>query len=120
MHVELNALKQKVTANEVAVSALNTTQDNHEARIIALKSSSATHLRRLRHQQLRMEESENRSRRNIRLQGIPEATSGADLKPTVITVLNKVLGRETSSPIELDRVHRVGGRGCTRWFTITP
>lgn len=115
LHVELNALRQQVTANEEAVSVLTTAQDDHEARITALESSSATHLRRIRHQQLRIEDSENRSRRNnIRLQGIPEATSGAELKPTVITILNKALGREATSPIELDRVHRVGGPGGAR------
>lgn len=115
LHVELNALRQKVTANEEVVSVLTTAQDDHEARITALESSSATHLRRLCQQQLRIEDCENRScRNNIRLQGIPEATSGTELKPTVITILNKVLGREAASPIELDRVHRVGGPGGAR------
>lgn len=58
----------------------------------------------------RIENSENRSRsNNVRLQGIPEATSGTDLKSTVITILNRVFDREASSPIELDQVHRVGG-----------
>ncbi|XP_073479740.1 protein HIDE1 [Aquarana catesbeiana] len=119
LQVELNALRQKVTANEEAVSVLTTAQDDHEARITALESASATHIRRLRHQQLRIEDSENRSRRdNIRLQGLPEATSGAKLKPTVISILNKVLGREAATPIELDRVHRTHRAAVVSWQVV--
>lgn len=115
LHVELQALQHRVSTTENAVSVLATTQDDHAARIVALESATTSHLSRLRQHQLRIEDSENRSRRNnIRIQGVPEATSGTDLKPTVVSILNQVLGREVTSPIELDRVHRVGGMGGDR------
>lgn len=85
---------------------------------MALESASTVHPQRLWQHQLCIEDSENRSHRNnIRLQGIPEATSGTNLRPTGLSILNKVLGREAKSPIELDRVHRVGGGSWgLRWL----
>lgn len=106
LHVELNTLKQQVTANEEAVSVLAATQKGHATRITTLESPSKIHLHRLQPHQLYIEDGENRSHRNnIRLQGISEATSGDDLRPTVISILNQVLGRKASTPIELDQVH---------------
>lgn len=117
LHVELNALKRQVSASEVVLSGLATSQADHAAHITALESMSKAHLHRMRQHQLRIEDSENRSRQNnIKLQGIPKATSGTNLRPTVISILNQVLEREVSSPIEHDQVHRVGGQGggCPR------
>lgn len=92
------------------MSALTDTQNDHAARITSLEKASREHLHLIWQHQLCKEDSENRScRHNIRLQGLPEATTGTDLKPLVTAILNTVLGREASFPIELDRVHRVGG-----------
>lgn len=96
-------------------STLATTQADHATRLMVLKPASKAHLYQVRQHQLRIEDSENRScRNNNRLKGIPKATSGTDLRPTAISILNQVLGREASSSIELDRVHRVGGPGGDR------
>lgn len=56
---------------------------------------------------------ENRSRRNnIRLRGLPEATSGGDLRATVTAIFNRLLDKPPTAELELDRVHRVqGSRG---------
>lgn len=98
------------------MSAIVTTQADCAARLLALASVSASHLSHLHQHQFRIEDREHRSRiNNIRLKGIPETTSGIDLKLTVITMLHLALGKE-ASPIDLDRVHRVGGADGRSWY----
>lgn len=59
--------------------------------------------------QLQMDDLENRNRcNNIKLRGIPEATTGADLIAIVKGILNTYLDKPPESELELDRVHRVG------------
>lgn len=41
-------------------------------------------------------------RNNIRLQGIPETIATEDLRPTVLGILNTLLGRQSMESLELD------------------
>ncbi|OCT72246.1 hypothetical protein XELAEV_18035216mg [Xenopus laevis] len=62
-----------------------------------------------------MEDLDNRGRRNnLRIRGIPDSVAAADLGDTVRAIFNSILGRDPSSPLELDRVHLC----CVHKFTI--
>lgn len=53
---------------------------------------------------------EDRTRRNnVRLRGIPEATSAQDLRATVVGIFNTLMNKPVSEHVELDRVHRTPG-----------
>ncbi|XP_018426331.1 PREDICTED: von Willebrand factor A domain-containing protein 5A-like [Nanorana parkeri] len=112
---EMGELRQQVASSDNRVSALSVTVSTHNACIDALEATQAAHRSHLQQLQLRVEDGENRSRRNnIRLRGIPEATQGPHLHATVTAILNSVLGKPPTEPIELDRVHRVAGAGVDR------
>lgn len=79
--------------------------DQKIATLEATLTIQSQHLHALRLQQ---DDLENRSRRNnLKLWGIPEATTVRELCPTVATILNKILGRDPAAAMELDRVHRI-------------
>lgn len=60
--------------------------------------------------QLSVDDGENHSHRNnIRLCGLPEVTSGGDLRATVIAIFNRLLDKPPTAELELDHVHRVQG-----------
>ncbi|KAM5148081.1 uncharacterized protein ACMZJ9_011741 [Mantella aurantiaca] len=60
---------------------------------------------------VQIDDQEDRSRQNnLRLRGIPEATTADDLETSVIAIFSTVLGTQPSSPIVIDRVHRAIGR----------
>ncbi|OCT74252.1 hypothetical protein XELAEV_18033211mg [Xenopus laevis] len=65
-----------------------------------------------------MEDLDNRGRRNnLRIRGIPDSITAADLGDMVRAIFNSILGKEPSSPLELDRVHRALVC-CVHKFTI--
>lgn len=107
---ELHDLKQQVDVVEERVTAIETSQTNTETRLSTLESEYGAFRRHLVDVQLRLDDGENRSRRNnLRLRGIPEATMGPDLRSTVTAILNQVLGKPPTADLELDRVHRIPG-----------
>ncbi|OCT82206.1 hypothetical protein XELAEV_18024719mg [Xenopus laevis] len=51
-----------------------------------------------------MEELDNRGRRNnLRIRGIPESVTQAELRTTVCAIFNTILGKAITEPLELDR-----------------
>lgn len=60
---------------------------------------------------LKMEDTENRSRRNnLRIQDIPEAMMGQDLRAVAVTIFKQFLNRVLDIDIKIDQIQRVQGR----------
>lgn len=75
----------------------------------AMEEAHVDYKRRLILMQLSID-GENRSRRNnIRVRGLPEATSGGDLRATIVAIFNRLLDKPPTAELELDHVHRVQG-----------
>lgn len=56
------------------------------------------------------EDHENRNRRNnLRIRGVPESVTTANILPTLKKLFNDLLGNPETSPIEIDRAHRTLG-----------
>ncbi|KAM9319805.1 neutral amino acid uniporter 4-like [Gastrophryne carolinensis] len=96
----LQALDTRVTsrqsANEAAIADLVQRVEAQNVQILQL--------------QLQHDDLENRHRRNnLRLRGIPEASTGEDVKQIITTIFNKLLDRDAETPIEIDRAHRALG-----------
>uniref|UniRef100_A0A803K8U8 Uncharacterized protein n=1 Tax=Xenopus tropicalis TaxID=8364 RepID=A0A803K8U8_XENTR len=57
-----------------------------------------------------MEDLDNRGRRNnLRIRGIPESVTNAELQQTVSSLFNTILGKAPDTPLELNRAHRTLG-----------
>lgn len=107
---ELHDLKRQVDTVEERVIVLESSQTTTDARITSLELDHKVYRRHLVDVHLRIDDGENRSRRNnLRLRGIPEATMGPDLRSIVVAILNQVLGKPPTADLELDRVHRIPG-----------
>lgn len=118
---ELHDLRQQVDTVEERVTVLESSSSTTDTRIASLEAGQQAIRRQLVEVQLRLDDGENRSRRNnLRLRGIPEATMGPDLRTTVIALLNQVLGKPPASEMELDRVHRIPGPRVTPSATRDP
>lgn len=91
---------QRIEGEVAAVSSHQETQDNvitqHTQQIHMLFAIAEDH--------------ENRNRRNnLRIRGIPETISTAQILPTLKRLFNDLLETEETSPIEIDRAHRTLG-----------
>ncbi|PIO28748.1 hypothetical protein AB205_0221580 [Aquarana catesbeiana] len=107
---ELHDLRQQVDTVDERVTVLESSASTSDARIAAMEQEQRGFRRHLVDIQLKLDDGENRSRRNnLRLRGIPEATMGSDLRATVVAILNQVLGKPPAAELELDRVHRIPG-----------
>lgn len=86
-------------------------QSTIEARVTALEKVNSAQRSQITRLHLKMEDSENRSKcNNLRLRIIPEATVGRDLRAVAVAIFNQLLDRATDTYIEIDRIHRAGGR----------
>lgn len=57
---------------------------------------------------LHVDDLENQSRRNnIRFRGIPENVEDTELRPTIQSICNNILGKPQLDELIIDRVHRV-------------
>lgn len=107
---ELHDLRQQVDTVEERVTVLKSSTSTSDARIASMEQEQRGFCRHLVEIQLKLDDGENRSRRNnLRLRGIPEATMGSDLRATVVAILNQVLGKLPATELEQDRVHRIPG-----------
>lgn len=54
-----------------------------------------------------LDDFENRSRRaNIRIRGMPEATTPRDIIPSMVRVFREILGLPDTAPVEINWAHR--------------
>lgn len=61
-------------------------------------------------QQLRLEEMEDRSRRNnLRLRGLPEAMGSEDLAATALAIFRNIAGDTLPPTVSFDWIHRALG-----------
>lgn len=106
---ELHDLRQQVDTVEERLVVLESSTTT-DARITTLEMEHQAFCCHLVEVQLRLDDGENRSRRNnLRLRGIPKATMVPDLRATVVAILNQVLGKPPTSELDLDRIHHVPG-----------
>lgn len=81
--------------------------DRHAAAIGNLQSTTRTLAIAHRMALYKIEDQENRNRRNnIRIRGLPEATGDEDLLPSIRGIFNGMLGQAADYPLKIDRVHR--------------
>ncbi|KAM5194348.1 uncharacterized protein ACMZJ9_022866 [Mantella aurantiaca] len=107
---EMLALKQDVSKVGSRVQNLEESMTKLDATILQLTQSSTLQISYISQLQLQIDDQEDRERcNNLRLRGIPEATTNNDLEETVLAFFNRLLGPSSSSPIVLDRVHRALG-----------
>lgn len=100
---EVKALATRVTGGETSLMAL-------EGRVAALEEVRNAQAEALMVQQLRLEEIEDRSRRNnLRLRGLPAATGPEDLADTEAAIFRNIPGVDLPPRLEFDRVHRALG-----------
>lgn len=106
VRTELHSLTDCIDAEEAAASSL-------ELRVSALECSQASQVTTAEEMQLLLEELEDcRSRNNLRLQGLPEATGAEDLAATVTVIFQSIM--EAPPPtMDIDRVHRALGPKTT-------
>lgn len=85
-----------------------------ERRISAVEASCTTQANTILNQQLRLEEMEDRSRRNnLRLRGLPEATGAEDLTATIMAIFRDLMGELYPNSLSFDRIHRALGPRST-------
>lgn len=109
---EIGELRQELQDVESRVSRQETAHTSLETRVLALENRQTTLIAFQEALMLAQDDLENRNRRNnIKLRGIPESTSSADLRSTVTGIFNTILDRPPDSALEIDRVHRVGTGG---------
>lgn len=107
---EIHDLKQRIDTVDSRVSEVETSASLLESRMSDIEKAHTDYKRRLILMQLSIDDGENRSRRNnIRVRGLPEATSGSDLRATIVAIFNRLLDKPPTAELELDRVHRVQG-----------
>lgn len=100
---DMQSLSSRLTTGEFSLVTL-------EQRVASLESTHKDQACSAVDLQLRMEEMEDRSRRNnLRLRGLPEATGPSDLLATVTDIFRRVAGDHLPESVEIDRVHRALG-----------
>ncbi|XP_018415491.1 PREDICTED: TATA box-binding protein-associated factor RNA polymerase I subunit B [Nanorana parkeri] len=101
---ELHDLTHRITEVDDRVTSVETATTALSARMEALEEDARLTNSCLLSMHLRLDDSENRNRRNnLRLRGIPEATTGIHLRDTVAAILNTLLGKPHDAALELDR-----------------
>lgn len=103
VRAEVSALATRMKSGESSLTAL-------EHRMTLLEDTQDAQTEALQDQWLRLEEMEDRSRRNnLRLRGLPEATGPEDLADTAVAIFRSLPGIDLPEQIELDRIHRALG-----------
>lgn len=81
-----------------------------EWRLQRVEEAQAAQVTSILSQQLRLEEMEDRSRRNnLRLRGMPEATGTEDLVATALAIFRNVAGDTLPQNVSFYRIHRALG-----------
>lgn len=81
--------------------------DRHASAIRNLQASTRNLAIAHRMALYKIEDQENRNRRNnIRIRGLPEATGDEDLLPSIWGIFKGLLGQVADHPLKIDRVHR--------------
>lgn len=109
---KIHDLKQRINTVASWVTTFETSSVALESRMVVLEESQTNYQHRLIMLQLSVDDGENCScRNNIRLHGLPEATSGGDLRATVMAIFNRLLDKPPTAELKLHLVHRVQGPG---------
>ena len=75
--------------------------------ISQLQETCSAHSHQIEALLCHLDDMENRSRRaNIRIRGLPEATSARDIVPTLEDIFKDILGLPATAVVEIDRAHR--------------
>lgn len=107
---EMKAVRADVSALAVRIESGESSLSVLERRMSAMEENQNMQAEALQEQQLRLEEMEDRSRRNnLRLRGLPEATGPEDLADTAIAIFRSLPGIELPDRIVIDRIHRALG-----------
>lgn len=105
---ELAYLTQKVEDMATKVNTLDSVTQDQSQCLAELERSHVQMATRISSMQLRMEDQKDRHcRNNLRIRCIPEDAPTSDLRSVVQAILNTILERPLTEPIELDRVHHV-------------
>lgn len=99
VRAEVNTLTTRMEVGENSLAAL-------ERRVIVVEGKQDAQTEALQEQALRLEEMEDRSRRNnLRLRGLPEATGPEDLEDTAVAIFRSLPGTDLPEHVEIDRIH---------------
>lgn len=108
---ELNKIRSEITSISERLQSLEADLRKIRENISAQDVKIKTVHHKMTSLSLQLLDLENRNRRdNIRVRGIPESVSVADIESTVTSIFNTILERPVEEKIEVDRVHRSLGR----------
>ena len=108
LKVEMEEIRLSAEILDKKVLSCTIAQGLTDARVDQMEDVIRAQHQKLLTLQLQVEENENRNRRNnIRIKGISEAVTTADLRGRVSDIFNELLGKSPDDQIELDRVHRI-------------
>lgn len=111
---EIHEVKQDVKTLSARLTSGESSLESLEQRVSYLETQQKTQSQAAVELQLRLEETEDRSRRNnVRLRGLPEATGPSDLLATATDIFKRVAGAHLPEQIEVDRIHRALGPRST-------
>lgn len=100
---DAQALPSRLTTGEASLEGL-------QQRLTNLEMLQDIHTQTSVSMQLRLEEMEDRSRRNnLRIRGLPEVTGLEDLAVKAIAIFQQLTGEVIPVDLELDRIHRALG-----------
>lgn len=105
---ELNATRMDIQNVLQRVEQSEAHIDVHKKAILELRERAESDWREMRNIRYRLEDQENRNRRNnLRIRGLPETVKNSDLEKTVCEIFNKILKKVIPSPMRFERVHRI-------------
>lgn len=100
VHSDLSQVLERVEESEQRL-------DHHAIAIRNLQVSTRNLAIAHRMALYKIEDQENRNRRNnIQIRGLPEATGNEDLLPSIQGIFNGLLGQAADHPLKIDQVHR--------------
>ena len=105
---ELNATRADIKDVLTRVEESEAQIGEHQKVILKLQERADRNWIEMRNLRYKLEDQENRSRRNnLRVRGLPESVENKDLEDVIREIFNKIRKKEVKSPLVFDRIHRV-------------
>lgn len=103
---EISEVQEQLDIVAPRVSNLESTADNMNMRLDELALSNSVLQQKFTSILLQVDDLENHNQRNnIHFRGIPENVEGAELRPTIQSICNNILGIPLLEELTIDRLH---------------